>query len=74
MSLRATGQSAAVRPIGDGGYDSVERAGQRQVDAVYSAVGEPTSTDPFITNGYEPTAARRAAQALGLGRNVDVYA
>jgi hypothetical protein len=64
----------AVRPVTDGGYDALERAGQRQVDAVYSAVGQPTSNDPFITNGYEPTAARRAAQALGLGRNVDVYA
>lgn len=74
MSLRATGQSMAVRPITDGGFDAIERAGQRQVDAIYSAVGEPTSNDPFITNGYEPTAARRAAQALGIGRNVDAYA
>lgn len=74
MSLRATGQSMAVRPVTDGGYDAIERAGQRQVDAIYSAVGEPTSNDPFITNGYEPTAARRAAQSMGIGRNVDAYA
>lgn len=74
MSLRSTGQSMAVRPVTDGGYDSVTRAGQRQIDAIYSAVGEATCNEPFITADFAPSAARRQAQAMGLGRNVDIYA
>lgn len=71
MALRGTGQALGVQRIGEGGKDAIERAGQRQVDAVYSAVGEATSNEPFITG---PAHRRSDLRALGIGRNVDIYA
>ena len=71
MALRGTSQALGIQPVTDGGRDSIERAGQRQVDAVYSAVGEGTSTEPFITG---PPHRRSDLRALGIGRNVDIYA
>ena len=72
MSLRPAGQSAPVRPISDGGYDSVQRLGERQVDAIYSATGQP-GEDVFLPAPAFPV-ERRIARAIGLGRNIDAYA
>ena len=72
MNLRPAGQTAAVRPVTDGGYDSVQRLGERQVDAIYSAAGEPG--DEVFVPAPRFSVERRVARAIGVGRNVDAYA
>lgn len=62
----ASGTSGA-----SGGIDSANRAGERQVDAIFSAVGADTTNTVFIGT---PGRNRNDLRALGIGRNVDVYA
>ena len=72
MSMRSAGQSEAVRAVTGGGYDSVRRLAERQVNAMYAATGQPD--EEVFVPAPQFTVQRRAARATGLGRNVDSYA
>ncbi|MFN2527203.1 MAG: hypothetical protein ABR584_00630 [Candidatus Baltobacteraceae bacterium] len=77
MAIEKSGGVSRLQPINSGGtagasggIDSVNRAGERQVDAIFSAVGADTSNTVFVGT---PGRNRNDLRALGIGRNVDVY-
>ena len=77
MAIEKSGRVSGAQPISGagtggstGGIDSANRAGERQVDAIFSAVGADTTNTVFIgTPGR-----RNDMRAIGIGRNVDAYA
>lgn len=73
MAIEKPGGTSRVQPVttGSSGLDAANRAGQREVDAIFSAVGADTSNSVFIGT---PGRNRNDLRALGIGRNVDVYA
>jgi len=73
MAIEKSGGTSRVQPVtrGSRGLDAANRAGQREVDSIFSAVGADTSNSVFIGT---PGRNRNDLRALGIGRNVDVYA